>query len=520
MFTEDEAVELAMMLRGDLDTERTDLDVLRRYVTGQQGLPLIVPRSAPAEVRELARTARINLISIVVQSLVESLYVDNIRMSDSPSPAANQLADSRDPLATAADLTAGAGEDPDEPLRPIWETWQANRLDRAQSGLYRAVFTYGYGYMVATPGDPTPLVRPVSPRRMHAVYDEADPTWPVWALEWRKGGRHSNRYRLYALGDDDEVGVYTLGWDREAKRFGLLDAAPLSLPYVPVVKYLPFEDLDTDDEPERIAGLGNAINETVAVWTAGEVAPLMTLQDQTDISSFALKAAEWYTAFRQRWVIGWKPENPGQKMSAAASQMWTWDEDPESMRVGEFSETTLDGFLRSREAVLKYAATLSQTPVHELIGELVNLSAEALAAAEAGRDRKVELSKTSLGESHEQLAQVIGDLRGVEVPSDIETVWRDTSARAFGAVVDGLGKVAQMLGVPPEMLWDRIPGVTRQDVERWRAKAKEGDALGALTKMLDSQAQAATAPATSGLLLPNGQPAPSTQPAPTPPPAA
>lgn len=512
MFTEDQVIELAMSLRGDLDAERTDLDVLRRYVTGQQALPLMIPRTAPAEVRELARTARINMIKIVVDSLVESLYVDNVRMSDSPSPAANSAADLPTP-------NLDVETDPDAPLRPIWDTWQANRFDRGQSGLYRAVFTYGYGYVVATPGEPTPLIRAVSPRRLHAVYDDDDPTWPVWALEWRKGGRSSNRYRLYAQSDEGDVAVYMLGWDEKSKRFGLLDDPnPVDLPYVPVVKYLPSDDLDTDDEPDRFADIGNAMNNLVSVYTAGEVAPLMTLQDQTDISSFALKSAEWYSAFRQRWVIGWKPENPGQKMAAAASQMWTWDEDPESMRVGEFSETTLDGFLRSREAVMKYAATLSQTPVHELIGELVNLSAEALAAAEAGRDRKVELAKTSLGESHEQLAECIGDLRGIEVPTDIETVWRDTSARAFGAVVDGLGKVAQMLGVPADQLWDRIPGTTRQDVERWRARAKEGDALGALTKMLDSQAAGAAQPAGgSGLLLPNGQPAPPSATPPAPP---
>lgn len=494
MFSEAQAIDLAASLRGDLETERTDLDVLRRYATGQQALPLVVPRTAPAEVRELARTARINLIAIVVNSLVESLYVDNIRMSD--------------------DKNAPTPADPDEALAPIWQTWQANRFDRGQSGLYRTVFQYGYGYAVATPGKPTPVVRAVSPRRMHAVYDSDEPTWPVMALEWRKG--QGNRYRLYAQSDEGDVTVYKLGYDRESRRFGLLEEpSPIDLPYVPVVKYLPYEDLDVDDEPLRLGSYPTGPNATIAVMTAGEVAPLMTLQDQTDISSFALKSAEWYSAFRQRWVIGWKPETAGQKMAAAASQLWTWDEDPESMRVGEFSETSLDGFLSSREAVLKYAATLSQTPVHELIGELVNLSAEALAAAEAGRDRKVMLAKTSLGESHEQLAQCIGDLQGVDVPDDIETVWRDTSARAFGAIVDGLGKVAQMLHVPPEMLWDRIPGTTRQDVERWKARAAEGDSMSQLTSLLSQQATPpGTPPAPSGLVMPNGQPMPASQPAP------
>lgn len=503
MLSEDEAIGAATYLRGELEAERQDLDVLRRYATGKQALPLVVPRDAPAEVRELARVSRINLIAIVINSLVQSLYVDNIRVSDSAGPAPSQPADPNAP-----------GIDPDEAIKPVWDTWQRNRLDRGQAGLYRAVFTYGHGYTVITPGEPTPVVRSVSPRRMFAAYDDDVPDFPVMALEWRKG--RGNFYRLYMQDDLGDVGVYTLGYDPKLKRFAELKRAPLDMiDYVPVVRYVPYDDLDSDDEPERQFPQGSALNSTVAVLTAGEVAPLMTLQDQTDVSSFALKSAEWYSAFRQRWVKGWTPENRSMKMKAAASQLWTFDEHPDDIALGEFSETTLDGFLRSREAVLKYAATLSETPVHELIGELVNLSAEALAAAEAGRDRKVELAKTSLGESHEQSAQVVGDLMGADVPADVEVVWRDTSARAFGALVDGLGKVAQMLGVPPQALWDRIPGVTRQDVERWKKLSAEGDSLGQLTALLGKQAAGAagtpgatnpdgTTTTGSGIVLPRG----------------
>lgn len=506
MLSEDDAIALASRLRGDLDAERDDLDVLRRYATGQQALPLVVPRDAPAEVRELARVSRINLIAIVINSLVQSLYVDNIRVTDSPRGSAK---------APPAGGVPADATDPDKAIEPVWQAWQRNRLDKGQAGLYRAVFQYGYGFNVITPGKPTPVIRAVSPRRMTALYDDDAPDYPVAALEWRKG--QGNVYRLYASDSSGDVGVYTLGFDPQAKRFGLIVEPVIisQIDYVPVIKYVPFEDLDSDDEPIPVRAIGSAQNTTVAVLTAGEVAPLMLLQDQTDISSFALKSAEWYSAFRQRWIKGWTPENRSMKMRAAASQLWTFEEHPDDIELGEFAETTLDGFLRSRESVLKYAATLSETPVHELIGELVNLSAEALAAAEAGRDRKVELAKTSLGESHEQMAQTTGDLMGVAVPDDIEVVWRDTSARAFGALVDGLGKIAQMLHVPAEMLWDRIPGVTRQDVERWRAAAEQGDSLGQLTSLLNAQGGGANpAPGGSGLLLPNGQPAPRTTPAP------
>jgi hypothetical protein len=141
--------------------------------------------------------------------------------------------------------------------------------------------------------------------------------------------------------------------------------------------------------------------------------------------------------------------------------------------VGEFGQTQLGGYIESRKESIRHAATLSQTPVHELIGELVNLSADALAAAEAGHERKVGERQNTLGESHEQTLRLAARLGGITIPDDAEVVWRDTSARSIAALVDALGKMATMLDVPPAELWERIPGVTKQDVERWRVEAEK-----------------------------------------------
>jgi hypothetical protein len=453
------ALARANELRDLHTSERAELDVLRRYWTGKQRLPAIIPSDAPAEVREMARIARVNVIDIVVQALTQALFVDGFRARDED---------------TGDDVTV-----------PVWRAWLGNRMNKRQAGLTRATVAYGTGYTVVTPGEPVPVIRPVSPRMLTAVYG-ADPDWPVMALEKRPT---AGDWRMY---DAESVYVFYAG-ERGFELFG----APMQHgvtdrngePVCPVIRYRDAEDLDLEDEaePEVSAGLaGFATSQTRVV--AGQVAPLMPLQDQINLTSFSLKAAEWYSAFRQRWIVGWTPEKADQKMRAAASQLWTFDEMPDDVQLGEFAETTLDGFLRSREAALKYAATLSQTPVHELVGELVNLSAEALAAAEAGRDRKVDERKTGLGESHEQTFEAVGSLMGIVIPDDAQVIWRDTSARAFGAVVDGLGKLAQMLGVPPQELWDKIPGATQQDIRRWKAAAAEGDALDRLTGMLDRQA--------------------------------
>jgi hypothetical protein len=59
-----------------------------------------------------------------------------------------------------------------------------------------------------------------------------------------------------------------------------------------------------------------------------------------------------------------------------------------------------------------------------------------------------------------------------------------------GAIVDALGKMQQMLGIPAEMLWERIPGWTDQDQARAEDLIKSGDSLDKLMVTLSKQSHA------------------------------
>lgn len=452
VMTASEAIDVAQDLRKAQQADREQLDILRRYWKGTQPLPAVIPGDAPAEVREMARVARVNIIKIVIESITQSLFVTSLRVSS---------------------------QEQDDVVDRAWQIWQANRMDARQSGLVRATTAYGAGYLVGLPGKPTPVMRPVSPRRMTAMYGDDD-AWPMFALEWMP---RVQAYRLY-----DNEAVYPLRLGRDSDRMEIAgDVGEHGAGVTPVVRFRDSEDLDEDDEPASGIGNGMRLAPRSSV-TAGQVAPLVELQDQMNLTSFGLKAAEWYSAFRQRWAIGYKPGSSTEKMQAAASQFWTFDEDPDRMRIGEFGQTDLRGYLDSRQESAKFAATLSQTPVHELIGELVNLSAEALAAAEIGRDRMVDERKTGQGESYEQALRLVCAYEGLALPEDAEVIYKDTSARAFGAVVDALGKIAQMLQVPPRALWSKIPGVTKQEIERWEQMFEEGDSISQLNDLLAEQA--------------------------------
>ncbi len=442
------AIEQARHMLGIQTQEREKLNEVRRYWKGRQKLPAVIPVGTPGEVLVMERSSRVNIMPIVVNSLVQSTFVEGFRAK---------------------------GESDDD---AVWSTWQANRMDARQTAIHRAAYAYGTSYALVLPGEPEPVIRGLSPRSFTALYGE-DPDWPMWGLERCGNGL----FKLY----DDQGYYYVYLGQRAEEHDQFIDAREYGvegLDFVPAVRFLDEDDLDDEDEVE-------AEGDHSPPLTRGQVAPLMPIQDQIDLTTFSLHIAQHYSGFRQRYIIGWTAETEEKTLKAAANRILAIDAPPEGedgVKVGEFSQTDLSGFLESREASLRHAATLSQTPVHELIGELVNMSAEALAAAEAGRDRKIAERQTLHGESHEQMFWAIGRCKGVEVLANAEVKWRDTSARAFAAVVDGLGKIATMLEVPPEELWDRIPGTTKQDIANWKAARENGDSLGRLSEILERQA--------------------------------
>jgi hypothetical protein len=92
----------------------------------------------------------------------------------------------------------------------------------------------------------------------------------------------------------------------------------------------------------------------------------------------------------------------------------------------------LDGFISAHENDVTSLAALSQTPAHEMLGKMANLSAEALAAAEASLTRKVVERRHTLGEAHEQALRLSAHIMGeTEAARDYaaEVRWADIACQ-------------------------------------------------------------------------------------------
>lgn len=394
-----------------------------------------IPKDAQPEMLTYARKARTNYLPLVVDILVQSLRVVGFRGTQS-----------RENLA-------------------VWDIWQANGMDAKQAGLIRGAVAFGHSYGIVLPGDPVPVMAARSARKLTAMYvDPLDDMWPVYALD--KVDASTNRLI-------DANHIYTISRSRDG-RWALTDEQEHGVGVCPVVRFRDRVDLDLD-------------------MPQGVVESLIPIQSRIDETVFGMLTAQHFGAFHQRWVTGWtapKDANGNTKsLKSSAKNLWTF-EDPD-VKAGQFQASDLKGYIDSQQSGVRDIAAISQVPPQALLGQMANLSAEALAATEAGKDRRAAEIETSLGESFEQYLRLAANIAGnpdAAGDDSAQVRWADTTARSLAQVVDALGKMATMLGIPPQGLWDRVPDATDQDIAEWKALAESNDVLGQLAGQFARQA--------------------------------
>lgn len=434
-----------------------------------------------AAVTGLARKSQTNFLPLVLDVFSQSLKVDNY-LSGDETPA-------------------------------VWEWWQRNKMDARQTGINRAALHYGVSYATVLPAmnpdvtEPAAYIRGVSPRQMTALYGErmewdprvdapVDDDWPIMALEM-----NGAMIRFY-----DETAVHfigvknmpqsALGWReytyRQAANFEYIESRAHGVGVCPVVR---FEDRNLLDGEQELRGV---------------IEPLLSVQKRIDETTFEMLVAQYYSAFVQRYVMGWMPQDQSQALKQAVSDTWFF-KDPE-VKVGQFDAADLKGYLESGASAKRDLAALGQIPAQNLgIDGISNISEATLAGLEASKDRKESEIKTSLGESYEQVFRTCAFITGDEAEaSDFgsEVKWQDMTARTFAQVVDGLGKLAQMLEVPKEALWEDIPGWTRSKVDRanemLEKQRRQNTVDAALQGVRSAAAQARTDPQVEALAAQRG----------------
>lgn len=424
------------------------------YMANVTSVP--VPTNGPPALLRMAARSETNLMPLVLDTFSQVMKVDNY-------------------LPSRGDESA-----------PAWQWWQRNQMDARQTGLNRGALHYGVAYSTIlpamTPGQEvngqSVFWHPASPRQMTAVYGErmvwnpthggpVDDDWPMHALEV-----NGNMVRLYDESAVHFIGVKSqphsaLGWTDpsylRASNFEYIESREHGVGVCPVVRFRDKVNLDGEEQ-------------------LGIIEPLLVLQSRINETTFGMLVAQYFAAFKQRYIIGWLPEKESDSLKMKANNVWTF-KDP-TVKVGELNETDLTRYIESKKSAVMDMSAIAQLPPHAMgMDGISNISESTLAALEASKERKCGEITTSLGESYEQAfrlaAYISGDSDGA-ADFGSEVKWRDISAKAFSATVDALGKLGEMLGVPDELLWEDIPGWTRTKVDRAKELRAQEDPLATL----------------------------------------
>lgn len=419
-----------------LENEKPSVFHIDNYYYGKQRMPYM-PTSASDEYKELARRSITNMIPLIIGNLSQLLVVEGYL-----------------PSYTTPD-------DEGENAKP-WEAWEANRMNKKQSMLFKAMLKYGVAYTVQLPGGPKdlPEIRVVSPSRIVAGYeDPVNDEWPLYALEERG---IQNEYMYYYLYTDTQVVPLV------RSTVARTDSKPQPL------------ELDMNNE----AFLHGSSHVPVTQYTydmddsgryTGEVRNIETLQDRLNQTNMDRLLIQTFQSWTIRTISGM--ERPATQAEADKEKIQMQIDrilvsDSPDTKFGTLAGTPLDGILQAGNVDQETIAALESVPPHYLTGSLNNLGAEAIAEARASMVARAAEIRRAVGEGIRQTMRSCAEIMGLTKDAEdfrAQVLWHDSQNWSLSQVADALGKLATMLNVPVTELWGKIPGVTQSDVRRWKS---------------------------------------------------
>lgn len=430
------------------------LDTLKSFAENKAPLPK-VPGVDPREAREWMRDARTNWTSLVIDSPVERMHVDGFRFGEP---------DDDSDSAKTGDKDAN-------------RVWQENSLDADADLIHYGALSQRRAFALVERGDDgRPVITHETPRQVAVEHEQGSRRklaagLKMWRDDWTGNTRATlwTPDRIYDFVTKTDAPTFSgraaqlRGWDAFALPNQGDGERTNELGVVPLVPFI-------NRRNRRLTGFA-------------EHEDVLTIQNRINLSLINLIAAMKYGAFRQRWAAGLEvDEDPltGEKIQPYKldiKSLWT-SGDPDT-KFGEFAATDLKPYVSAVQSAVQDLAAISRTPPHYLIGAVVNVSGDALKAAETGLVSKVRDRQRTFGESWEETMRLAFRVLGDETRAtsySAETIWRDPESRSIAELADAAVKKSTA-GVPWRQRMEDM-GYTPAEISRMEID-RAADALNA-----------------------------------------
>ncbi len=352
-----------------------------------------------------------------------------------------------------------------------WDIWQANQLDLESDIAHTDAMVGAYSYVLVWPDeDGRPVITLEDALQSIVQRDPRNRRRRLAGLKtWRElGGQH--RAMLWT---PDLVWELEGGKDDDAK-WSVTSETPNPLGRVPLVELI--------NKPNR-------------KWLGGsDLEPILTLQDVLNKTWGDLMVGSEFASYRQRVLLGQEVATkrdaegndiPVPQIEVGIERWLAFEGSGDQIpKIQELSAADLGPHLKTIELAVQHMAAITRTPPHYLLGQLVNVSADALRAAEAGLVSRVKRRRKFFSEAWEEivlLAMIVDGYKPTADDLSAETLWADPETISEATRADFLSKLSA-INVPDEMLWRRA-GFSEQEVDematmRERAARLDGLSLG------------------------------------------
>lgn len=421
---------LGASLQSDARAAWAPLQTLQKHIDGQL-LKTWMPDNADAEYRDLLRKSASPWLGFARDAIVQGCIVSGYTDTD------------------------------------LWErVWRANGMDGRQEVSTRDAVGFGRGFVSVLPSTKpdSVVMRPMGALDTYAVYEDPWDDYPKHVLHRRKPRRGRDTFWQGSWMFVDETSIY---------RFTGTPAAPVDVAR---------EDHDLGFTP--VVGIANTLDAEPRSSIADKVPVYKRIVDGT----FTLQMLQRYAGFPQKWMAG-GDVSPDLRASVD-SLLHASGEAGDTARFGAFPAADLDKMVTALDAHIKHFSAVVQVPPHYLLGAVVNMSAEGIAAAEAGYHRNLSARKKALGEGYElamrTAATMLGEDEAAQSTSD-QVEWENVSSWSLAQVTDAVQKLEMSTG-PLEALYRMVPGWTKTDaaiaVEAARNHGTRDQEIGRLVQQL------------------------------------